>query len=72
MPKAFVSPSGERKLLLVNKRDREFEISLPEAGGGKIEMIDLTTGSNPPASSSIAGSTFKLGGFGVAAVTLAK
>ena len=72
MTQAFVSPSGERKLLLVNKRDREFEISLPEAGGGKIEMIDLTTGSNPPASSSIAGSTFKLGGFGVAAVTLAK
>jgi hypothetical protein len=38
----------------------------------KIELIDLATGSNPPAASSIAGSTFKLGGFGVAAVTLAK
>jgi hypothetical protein len=45
MTQAFVSPSGERKLLLVNKRDREFEVSLPEAGGGKIEMIDLATGS---------------------------
>jgi len=69
---AFVSPSGERKLLLVNKREREFEIILPEAGGGKVEMIDLTTGSNPPASSWLTGSNFKLGGFGVAAVTLAK
>jgi hypothetical protein len=58
--------------LLINKHDQEFEISLPEAGGAKIETIDLTTGSNPPASSSIAGSNFKLGGFGVAAVTLAK
>jgi hypothetical protein len=69
---AFVSPSGERKLLLVNKREREFEVILPEAGGGKVEMIDLTTGSNPPASSWLTGSNFKLGGFGVAAVTLAK
>jgi len=69
---AFVSRSGERKLLLINKRQREFEISLPEAGGGKIEMIDLTTGSNPPASSWLTDSNFKLGGSGVAAVTLAK
>jgi hypothetical protein len=68
---AFVSPSGERKLLLVNKRERQFEISLPDAGGGNVEMIDLTSGSNPPISSTLAGSSFKRGGFGVAAVTLA-
>lgn len=72
MTQAFVTPSGERKLLLVNKRDREFEINLAEAGGANIEMIDLTTGSNPPASESVTGSSFKLGGFGVAVVTLAK
>jgi hypothetical protein len=72
MTQAFVSPGGERKLLLINKREREFEISLPEAGGAKIEMIDLTTGSNPPTSSRLTGSIFKLGGFGVAAVTLGK
>src|SRR5208282_551534 len=72
MTQAFVGPSGERKLLLVNKREREFDISLPEADGAKIEMIDLTTGSNPPVTRWITGSTFKLGGFGVAAVTLAK
>ena len=69
---AFVSPGGERKLLLINKRAREFEISLPDARGAKVESIDLATGSNPPASSTLAGSEFKLGGFGVAAVTLAK
>jgi hypothetical protein len=72
MAQAFVSPGGERKLLLVNKRDREFEISLPETGGAKIEMVDLTAGSGPPTSRSIAGSTFKLGGFGVAVVALEK
>jgi len=69
MTQAFVSSSGERKLLLVNKREREFEISLPGADGAKIEAIDLTTGSNPPVTKWITGSTFKLGGFGVAAVT---
>lgn len=70
MVQAYVSPSGERKLLLVNKRDRDFEISLPEAEGAKVEMIDLATGSNPPASGTIEGPSFKLGGFGVAVVTL--
>jgi len=72
MTQAYVSPSGERKLLLVNKREREFEVTLPEAEGATIEMIDLNTGWHPPASSRLAASTFKLGGFGVAAVTLGK
>jgi len=72
MTQAMVSRSGERKLLVVNKRDREFEISLPEAAGAKIEVVDQTTGSNPPASRSVTGSAFKLGGFGVAVVTLGR
>jgi hypothetical protein len=72
MTQTYVSPSGERKILLVNKREREFDISLPGAEGAKLDMIDLATGSNPPVSSRLAGSSFKLGGFGVAAVTLEK
>jgi hypothetical protein len=72
MTQAYVSPSGERKLLLVNKRDREFEIDLPGAAEAKIQVVDQRTGSHPPASAPIAGSSFKLGGFGVAVVTLAK
>jgi len=56
----------------VNKRDREFEIDLPEAAGGKVQVIDQTTGSSPPASRTFAGSAFRLGGFGVAVVTLAR
>jgi Glycosyl hydrolases family 39 len=72
MTQAMVSRGGERKLLVVNKRDREFEIVLPESAGAKIEVVDQTTGSNPPASSSTTGSTFNLGGFGVAVVTLGK
>lgn len=72
MSQGFVSPSGERKLLVVNKRDREFEIRLPEASGAKVEAVDETTGSNPPASLTVQGTTFKLGGFGVAVVRLMK
>jgi len=72
MAQAFVSPGGVQKLLLLNKRNRDFEISLPEAAEGKFEVIDLATGSNPPRAGTLEGSTFKLGAFGVAVVTLAK
>jgi hypothetical protein len=72
MTQAFVSASGEQKLLIVNKRDREFEINLPGAAGGKIEVIDQTTGSKPPSPAAVRGSAFKLGGFGVAVVTLTR
>src|SRR5439155_22122429 len=71
MTQAFVTSSGERKLLLVNKRDRAFEVNLPDPRGVKIEMIDLTTGSNPPASESVTSYSIKLDGFGVVVVLIA-
>jgi hypothetical protein len=70
MTQGYVTSSGERKLLIVNKRDQEFTLTLPEAQGGKLEVVDQTTGSNPPASSKIEGPSIKLGGLGVAVVTL--
>ena len=70
--KGCIARNGERKLLLVNKRDREFLFSLPEAAGGRIEAVDRTTGTNAPMSRRIDGQTFKLGAFGIAVVTLAK
>ncbi len=72
MAQAFLSPSGERKLLLVNKRARDFEINIPGSRVARTEFIDEATGFNPPASTSGTGSTLKLGRFGVAVVTLAK
>jgi hypothetical protein len=72
MTQGYVTSSGERKLLIVNKRDQELQLTLPEAKGGKLEVVDQATGSNPPASSRIEGETFKLGGLGVAVVTLPK
>jgi hypothetical protein len=72
MIQGFIKPDGERKLLLVNRRDRVMEMALPEATGARIEVIDQTTGSGPPSSSRIEGGRFKLNGLGVAVVTLAK
>jgi hypothetical protein len=70
MTQGFVSSSGERKLLIVNKRDREFRLTLPGLAGGKLEVVDRTSGSNPPPASTIEGDSFSLGGLGVAVVTL--
>ena len=69
---AFVSADGRRKLLLINRRERECAINLPGSEGAKLEVVDVTTGSNPPATSTISGTSFRLGSFGVAVVTLAK
>lgn len=72
MIQAFIKPDGERKLLLVNRRDREVQMLLPEAAGARLEVVDQTTGTNPPAASRITDQSFKLRGLGVAVLTLAK
>src|SRR2546427_1644650 len=72
MAQAFVSPHGVHKLLVVNKRDRELVIGLPEVKGAKVEVVDQTTASNPPATRTLSGPSLKLGGFGVAVVTFVK
>jgi hypothetical protein len=69
---AFVGSRGERKVLIVNKRDVQYRLIMPEAKSGKLEVVDQTTGSNSPASTSIEGDSFTLGGLGVAVVTLPK
>ncbi len=69
---AYATSRGQHKLLLINKREREFEVNLPGSDGARMEVVDVKTGSNPPAVSTISGSSFKLGSFGVAVVTMAK
>jgi hypothetical protein len=66
----FVTRDGKRRLLLVNKRDREFSLAVPGAGGGEQQVVDQTTGASPPARSRLASDTLTLKGFGVAVVTL--
>jgi hypothetical protein len=72
MTQGYVTASGERKILIVNKRDNEISLKLTGARGGKLEVVDLTTASNPPASCKIEGQSIKLGGLAVAVVTLPK
>ena len=66
---AIIGRGGEHKLLLVNKRDRDVELTLPQPAK-KVEFVDQTTKSNPPAVRELSANQYKLGGLGVAVVTL--
>jgi hypothetical protein len=65
-----VKPDGKRRVLLVNKRNRPFEISVPGATGGRLDRVDQTTALQPPASTKLGDDEVTLGGFAVAVVTL--
>ena len=66
----FVARDGTHRLLLVNKRDREFEITLPQAAR-EIQVVDQTTGDKPPSRQAASSEKMTLRGLGVAVVTLA-
>jgi len=70
MTQGYVTRGGERKLLIVNKRDKPISLTLAGAQGGRLEVVDQVTAFNPPASSKIDGPSIKLGGLAVAVVTL--
>jgi len=63
----FITPDGKRKLLLVNKRDREVELKLPHAAR-EIRFVDQTTRGAPPASEPLNSTQVKLRGLSVAVV----
>jgi len=67
---AVVTRAGQRRLLLVNKRDRDFQITVQGARGAQIENVDVTTAFRPPASAKLAGDSLTLHGFSVAVITL--
>jgi hypothetical protein len=66
----FLTRDGKRRLLLVNKRDRAIDVSVPGASGGRQDYVDQTTASGPPHSKRLDSETVSLGGYAVAAVTL--
>jgi hypothetical protein len=68
----FVTHDGKRKILLVNKRDRTLEVSIPEGAGARVDTVDQTTGLNPPATTQINSDVLTLRGLAVAVVTMAK
>jgi len=59
-----------RHLLVVNTRNRAFELKLPGATGATVARVDQTTGFQPPATAQMSGETLTLGGFAVAVVTM--
>jgi len=68
---AFISPRGERKVLLVNKRDRAVDIAVPGAAGGSQQRVDQNTVASPT-KQSLTQDTLQLPGLAVAVVTLRK
>jgi hypothetical protein len=67
---AVVTKQGKRRVLLVNKRDRNFDLSIPGAAGGQLDYVDVTTGFQPPASGKLGSDNLTLHGFSVAVVSL--
>jgi len=67
---AVVTQNGKRRILLVNKRDRPFEIFVPGATGGQEDYVDKSTAFDAPASAKLTSDKLTLNGFSVAVVTL--
>jgi hypothetical protein len=65
----FIGKQGEHEILLVNKRDHDIDLKLPQAAQ-KVEYVDMSTKSDPPASKHLGSDKYTLGGYGVAVVTL--
>ena len=63
---------GQRKLLLVNQRDRDFDLSIAGSSGADATYVDQTTGFEPPATSHLNADQMTLRGLAVAVVTLPK
>ena len=65
-----VAANGGRKLLLVNKRDRDIELTLP-GPASEVLYVDQTTKGDTPKREPLSGDKLTLRGLGVAVVTLA-
>jgi hypothetical protein len=64
-----VTKVGKRKMLLVNKRDRNLDVSIAGAAGGHLDYVDVTTGFQPPASAKLASDKLMIHGFSVGVLT---
>src|SRR3989440_7835184 len=62
---AVVTRAGKRKMLLVNKRDRNLVLSIARAAGGRLDYVDVTTGFQPPASTKPASEEVTIHGYPV-------
>jgi len=67
---AFMTRRGEKRVLLINKRDRAVDVSLTGASGGQIRYVDQPTGFGPPQIAKLTSDALRLTGFTVAVVTV--
>ena len=65
---AFLGGSGKRGLLLVNRRNRDVEITVPGAAGAAMQFVDQTTAFQPPSSKALKQDIVQLGGYSVSVV----
>jgi hypothetical protein len=67
---AFVTRDGQRKLLLINKRDRSFDIEIAGAKGGSLAVVDQKTIVQPAKAKKLGGDRLTIEGLAVVVVTL--
>jgi hypothetical protein len=67
---AVVTPAGQHRLLLINKREQPMGLSVAGAANAQEQFVDMTTGSKPLVSRKLASDKVTLGGFSVAVLTL--
>lgn len=67
---AAQSRDGKRRVLLINKRNRQSEVSLPGAPNAQMQFVDVTTRLQPSASTKLTSDEIMLNGFSVALITL--
>jgi hypothetical protein len=65
---AFIDQDGSRKLLLVNKRDKDVDVTLPQ-NGTSVQFVDQTTKGNPPGQQALHRDVYKLRGLAVAVIS---
>jgi hypothetical protein len=67
---AFNTKKG-KKVLIINKRNKMVKLTLPTGfKGGKLNVVDVTTGDNEPSQSSIDTDAIELKPFAVAVITI--
>jgi hypothetical protein len=66
---AVIKPDGGRKVLLVNKRDRDIELDFGDRLTG-LEVVDQTTKAAPASKQAVTGNRLTLHGLGVAVVSI--
>ena len=64
-----ISPNGDHKLLLVNKRDRDIQLTLHQPAKA-VQVVDQITGANPPSHQALNSKQITLHGLAVGVVTL--